>query len=774
MTAAHPLESEAWKVASELRREWRLSLPELMSELHRRNISVTYDELRYIAEMWGTQTGISVAPLWLGDFIGQYLKPLRPASILDPFAQSLLLPTISEVSGAADGVGLVLSPEVHEMLMLAGADNRISWIHTGDYYMRDVSGRTYQEPWFESVQKQFDAVVSLPPLGNPKQIATIRVGNEEVTFKDNPTYITLFQACNLLTSNGAALFVTTPGFPRPEEHWVYAHLPQFGLYIDAVLSIPSRALPGVGVETILVIVRRNEPEHIFIGQLSTDTAHNQALLENLQARKRGDDVSLGRLVDAAHTTSFRAVANQERIRALAGQMGYPPVRLADVAVSVERVYPNRRSDFLERPNTVYLPIIGRAVAVTSASEFTIKPENYIQIALHPDRALALYVAGFFNTPLGQLIREQALSGVYIPKISKQSLGTVQLYLPDLQTQIKTIEAATKITNLITELRELQDQVWARPRQLGRTIAAVGQVNREETLTGWLDFLPFPLASILWTYNTSGGDDEKRFRHLLHFFEALAEFYAIVLLSGFMNDTAEFEKARDEYTKAIPASSRQHGSFGIWVQIGSSLSKRARSMVNKNSEERQRCMDMFNTTNQEVLNMLLSSQIIGTLQNVNSDRNDWGGHGGFLPHARARELRAILENHLSTVRGVISHNWQNYQLIRPGLGRYSKGKYDYLVELVMGRSTPFESNRITTTVVLEDGQLYLHTPNESTALKLVPLVRVMQSPESVDNACYFYNRFEGSKVRFVTYQFAREGDIVEAFPDTVEALNTILN
>src|SRR5262249_59989959 len=41
--------------------------------------------------------------------------------------------------------------------------------------------------------------------------------------------------------------------------------------------------------------------------------------------------------------------------------------------------------------------------------------------------------------------------------------------------------------------------------------------------------------------------------------------------------------------------------------------------------------------------------------------------------------------------------------------------------------------------MDDGHLYLKSPEEKRALKLLPLIKVMPSPRTAENACYFYNR-----------------------------------
>jgi hypothetical protein len=76
-----------------------------------------------------------------------------------------------------------------------------------------------------------------------------------------------------------------------------------------------------------------------------------------------------------------------------------------------------------------LPIIGTSPAVTSREDFRIKPQNYIQLVLDQNKAIATYVAEFFNTPLGRKIRDLLNNGMVIPKISKPTLLDSAIFLP---------------------------------------------------------------------------------------------------------------------------------------------------------------------------------------------------------------------------------------------------------------------------------------------------------------------------------------------------------
>ena len=104
-------------------------------------------------------------------------------------------------------------------------------------------------------------------------------------------------------------------------------------------------------------------------------------------------------------------------------------------------------------------------------------------------------------------------------------------------------------------------------------------------------------------------------------------------------------------------------------------------------------------------------------------------------------------------------------MRPRSSRFVQGTFVYEADRLVGSRTPFESIELRTNDPMEDGCLHLTTPGSATALKLIPLIRVMPSPRTAQNVCYFYNRRVGDGIRFVSYHFEQEAEVVEQFEDT---------
>ena len=74
--------------------------------------------------------------------------------------------------------------------------------------------------------------------------------------------------------------------------------------------------------------------------------------------------------------------------------------------------------------------------------------------------------------------------------------------------------------------------------------------------------------------------------------------------------------------------------------------------------------------------------------------------------------------------------------------------------------------------MDDGRLYLKSPDETSALKLLPFVKVLPSPRTEENACYFYNRRDKKGIRFLSYYFEGDAEVVDVFDDVGLALDNL--
>jgi N-6 DNA methylase len=750
--------SELWDIADKLRGKEEPLLAGVIKYAQKSGQHFPPDLLNSLAHLFGEW--FTPHPVLL--FSKELLAKRKPRSILDPSASSgLFLAEVAEYIGVP-GLGFIQNNSAYEIAQALGTDADLTW-KLGDPLIL-----------LDEIESHFDAVISNLPLGSQRQILPLSDTRSTVEVYDEIGRLILLKSALRLANNGLGLFIVSDSFfGQIGRNDVRSVLPKFGLRISACLSIPAIDFSTkTSVGGNLVLIEHGLQGRLFVGELSGDKNRNGLLLDNLIAGKDGAELAVGKLVPLERFINYRILEEESRISKMAAQFGAPRYKLAKIISEINLL--QGKDSFPERANAVFLPLLGTSLTVVDINEGTIKPHNYVQLVFREEICDARYVAGFLNTPLGRALRSSWRQGATIPKISKASLQKAELYLPSREVQLRTIESATTLNNANAHIRELEHGLWSRPQEVERIRTAIRLLERKENLPEWLDHLPFPLASILWTYHASRLDPKARYEHLLHFFEALAEFMAIVFLSAFTSRHEIYEQERKGLAQALEdaKSSFEVGTFGTWNTVLGYLSKRARSMWNGPPDDQAICTSLFSCSQAETLEMLFSKSMLSALQDANASRNRWTGHGGIVSEAEAKNRSASLEANLAAVRDIFRAGWDSFELVQPRNCRVKGGIFENEVFLLVGPRTPFRAVERKTTIPLETGGLYLLAEYESRALHLLPLVRIMPAPKTELNACYFYSRLKGGKVRFVSYHFEQEAELADEFKDTLAAIKLI--
>jgi hypothetical protein len=111
----------------------------------------------------------------------------------------------------------------------------------------------------------------------------------------------------------------------------------------------------------------------------------------------------------------------------------------------------------------------------------------------------------------------------------------------------------------------------------------------------------------------------------------------------------------------------------------------------------------------------------------------------------------------------------YDLVLPESNQYTDGTYYFVGKSIMGTRTPFRKVEFESIIPLDSKKLYFRHIDSLTAIELLPLFRIMESPKTEQDACYFYNRIQGHKVRWVSYHFESEAEIIRPDPEVRKAL-----
>ena len=650
-------------------------------------------------------------------------------------------------------------------------------------------------PLLSSLSTELDVAVSILPIGiktgRPLTIQTPT--SENLNLIDELGNLILAAASMKLSRQGLGLFVV-PGSFFLSPRSIYRRFDELGLGLDAALAMPVGAFaPYTHILTYLVLVRKQPTTRMFVAQLSTDTGTNDQIIANLRQGEEGGTLELGRFVAPKSFTGLGPIRAEERFSQALRQSGARAVRLGDLATSITLGRPAAEFSFRIAQNAVFVPLIGISDVIDAPGDLTLKPQNYAQVEIDPTKSNARFVARFLNTELGREIRDYNKAG-FIPKLNKQSLQELRLLVPDLPTQNSIMEIEGRVTTannillgLQNELAECQRQLWRDGRLTAaidnKLTAVTARISSDlaqhtvQQLDQWFETLPFPLASILRAWQATSTDDYKtRYEHLLHFFEATAEFFAIIFLSAFISNDALFLQHRDKITESMKKQNVtfERATFGTWKFIIEYFAKQTRQMLSGDEQWLNVARTMFADQSITLPQVLSQKELMDVFATTNKMRNDWTGHGGVVGEEAALLRNEQLLAELQRLRNALADVWRETSLIRALNCRPRRGVFENEISIMNGSNNEFLKQVRGMSTWLDVDHLYLVKEGESGVLKLLPLVKVGPSPQSARNACYFFSRLEKDGARFVSYHFIDRPEFKDASEEATELVRSLIS
>jgi hypothetical protein len=787
-------DKRVWEIADRLRgREFR-GPEHVAAFLQAEHAELSASELIALGYILVTRFGRYMAttyvPEWLAGAVTSLLKGSSPKTICDPLAGiGVLIGVLREALSPQTALALTWNTSEMQLgkVLVPQADWRIG---------NPVA-------LLEKIDQELDVVASIPPMVSGTS-QTLRVdlpsGGVAEIADDIGTQIMVASALRL-SPNGVGLYVLKSSI-FSSTNSVVPRLRDWGLGIEGAFALPAGTFePFTAIPTYLLVVRRMAFAKMFVGQLSSDTKTNLQVIANFRQGVEGGSLELGRFVEPDSFQGIDYLRAAEGLRSVEQRFGVKASKLAelgDVKSDIKLGRPGEDFAFEPVENAIYIPLIGNSDVVESPDALTLKPHNYAQVVIDTARSNAHFVAQFLNSEVGRELRDQSKTGV-IPKLSKQILRELRVLVPDLQTQRRMIEIETRITNeqntvmsLQNEIVELRRELWSNPQStqevagkidaLAMRLAGGIKQHTSATLDQWFEMLPFPLASIFRAWQATPSQDFKtKCEHLLHFFEAAAEFVSVILLSAFSSNQTVFAAHRQKLTEAMQRQSLSfsRASFGTWKLVVEYLGKQTRELLSESGKkpddaknDRALCADIFADQSLSLPSALARKELASIFSTTNKMRNDWGGHGGVVGQAEAELRNQQLLGEVQKLREAMADTWVETQMIHALHCRPRRDVFENEVAVLMGSNSEFLKETRAMAMWMDVERLYLSKKDSGKALKLLPLIQVGPSPQSAKNACYFFSRLERDGARFVSYHFTDKPELKGPFADAAEAIKVL--
>ena len=380
-----------------------------------------------------------------------------------------------------------------------------------------------------------------------------------------------------------------------------------------------------------------------------------------------------------------------------------------------------------------------------------------------------FLAAWLNTEFGVASRQRSIDAASPIRVFKgipvetRSLmrwaDELIVPVPPLGTQNALASADEKLRSFRKTLDAQRADVWTNPDSADDVVDRISGAF-DDSMDAWLESLPFPIATALWTARTTTTPGEQQ-RAYLHAWEAIVTFHATVLLAACRTDPVRSRDVETAIRRTLDNNSLgiEKASFGTWVVIVEKTSKELREVIEKgDADDIARARRAFGDLNRTAIERLISNEVVTKFKDVGSKRNRWHGHSGYTSEEGLKTQAESLVSDLREFRGMIGKVWTQLKLVRAGSADRTRGGYTQNAEVAMGRGAPFATEAFDVGEQMFRGELYLVKDGSQTPLPLGQFVQLHSAPSSAQFTTYFYNRVEGRKVRMVSFQYGPESEL----------------
>jgi hypothetical protein len=292
---------------------------------------------------------------------------------------------------------------------------------------------------------------------------------------------TLMKSLERLKPNGFAIFLLEPSHLENGSKSIRRHLQDTDAQLSCILNTPESLLkPYTALRPILVVVKKGEVEKEFIAELDS-FLQAEALALNIANATSTGSLEGGIFLARDEFQGFYRWKIKRQIDKLQSEYkSFTRKLIRDTVVEIRSCRTNET--FQDLSECIYFPKLGTNAVTTCLSAITVKHHNVYQIACRTDVVIPEYLALFFESPLGKLIRSSITTHGFIHSISKTELLNAEIALPALELQRDIIESIKKLEFIKSKVSVFEENLALNPigsqaelQQIDAILDAVGEL-----------------------------------------------------------------------------------------------------------------------------------------------------------------------------------------------------------------------------------------------------------------------------------------------------------
>lgn len=675
---------------------------------------------------------------YITDFLKELISNHKIRKVLDPWANIGQFLNILDLP-AESKKGYVISNELLQLNEALGTKANLIY---GD-----------PQDLIEKESETFHLIISNLPIGLSTRHKKFGLARNDLSFQLILQCLSRLKEDGILISSiSGTLFSSSNGKKFIDK------VNELGYRIKAIFETPASALNNLSrVSFFLVVIEKGEQDEVFISEILDDPEQQTETLKNFRSHKSDRNLSYGTWKKLPEINSLSKLKLFKEVDILIKRTGITPSALS---VLGEFVKPQ---DISTEDIVVQIPTFLSAKVRMAETDKELKENAYHFLKLDINKANPYYLINFLNSELGKKIFSKYASGVTIPSINKSVVPDIELPIPGVEIQNETVSLDKKIKDLKDYFSSQADLLWKNPKSLLEVQNNLDKKIKKSDNIEWLEELPFPLASIYWGY-LSETDTSKKVEYLLLFFEGFCEFLDTLIISAISSDKSFYQNTAKEWlTNEKEKLWHEKATFGNWQNLYAVLRKNiTKLLTSKQKGDKEVIENLFANANANFFDLITSKDLNRIFDQVVTIRNSYKGHGGITSEARNKEVLLQLEEKFDSIKDVIIRAFRNINLftVVPKTMDWDEGEnlFETTCKILKGTRSKFKQEEIKTSRRLSSGKLYLLPENQFRPIELLPFVQMREAPRTQQNACYFYNRIEGDKVRLVSYHYDKEEEL----------------
>lgn len=474
----------------------------VMEKAKEKNLKFSIDDiLTYINDR---ERKMIVCPGVISNFILNYARDIPHKTILDPSAGigSLILPLSYKLS-PDKAVGINSYHVTHKIAVILDEmldkKNLVDWKNEFTFDALD------------KLSASFDLITGVILPGKKfTDLSAIDLDKDVINISNDIDYLLMMKSLLKLAIDGTALFViNTQHLYGRESIRLKNILKKHGFYIDSIISLPIHPFqPFSLLKGAIVIIKRTSSleadfKKIHFAELSLTDNLNNEIIHNIKNKISSEtDINKGIAADYFSDKSLNQIISEERIEKISTEFGFNPIRISDFAtieyitdsdfekkeenvlffpLTSDGIITGDISKVLFHKNTliaslnsfqgsnteISTPEVSQNVLPDSDDETLIDYQSYAKVTLDDNKADITYLVDYSKTFLGKEIVKSLFKGNELTKIDIDDLSKLIIYLPDIETQHKTVQLYKRIKEHRDELSFFEYELWNNPRDIDK-------------------------------------------------------------------------------------------------------------------------------------------------------------------------------------------------------------------------------------------------------------------------------------------------------------------